>query len=93
MPPEGLEFGEGVLINNDTGDIIGATHGGGIINAAPVNWEPRSRIVDPRDERITELEHRVEALLQMVEHLRIQAKEAGVAVEPMTLSEMLTNSD
>ena len=93
MPPEGLEFGEGVLINNDTGDIIGATHGGGIINAAPVNWEPLSRIVDSRDERITELEHRVEALLQMVEHLRIQAKEAGVAVEPMTLSEMLTNSD
>ena len=91
MPPEGLEFGEGVLINNDTGDIIGATHGGGIINAAPVNWEPLSRIVDSRDERITELEHRVEALLQMVEHLRIQAKEAGVAVEPMTLSEMLTN--
>jgi hypothetical protein len=92
MPPEGLEFGEGVLINNDTGDIIGATHGGGIVNTAPINWEPL-RIVDPRDERITELEHQVEALLQMVEHLRIQAKEAGVAVEPMTLSEMLTNSE
>ena len=92
MPPEGLEFSEGVLINNDTGDIIGATHGGGIFNAAPINWEPM-RIADPRDERITELEHQVEALLQMVEHLRIQAKEAGVAVEPITLSEMLTNSE
>lgn len=92
MPPEGLVLGEGVLINNGTGDIIGATHGGNIANAVPIIGEPL-RIVDPHDERITELEHQVEALLQMVEHLRIQAKEAGVAVEPMTLSEILTNSE
>ena len=93
MPPEGLELGGGVLINNGTGDIIGATYGTGTtINTASIHWEPL-RIGDPHDERITELEHQVEALLQMVEHLRIQAKEAGVAVEPITLSEMLTNSE
>lgn len=91
MPPEGLELEEGLLVNNGT--EIRVTRGvEATIDATYIDWTPL-RTVDPRDERITELEHQVEALLQMVEHLRIQAKEAGVAVEPMTLSEMLTNSE
>ena len=99
MPPEGLEFGEGVLINNTTGDIIARVETGEIYATGTYQEETTIgfhngmsfEISDPRDERITELEHQVEALFQMVEHIRIQAKEAGVAVEPMTLSEMLTN--
>lgn len=96
MPPEGLEFGEGVLINNTTGDIIARVEAGEIYAAGTYQEETtigshNGMSFVPRDERITELEHQVEALFQMVEHIRIQAKEAGVAVEPMTLSEMLTN--
>ena len=100
MPPEGLEFENGILTNG-TGDIIARVAAGEIYATGTYQEETTIgfhngmsfEISDPRDERIAELENRVEALLQMVEHLRIQAKEAGVIAEPMTLSEILINSE
>ena len=61
------------------------------INAPDTAIKSTYTMYNPYEERIHELEKLVEHYASMVEHLRIQAKEAGLNTEPMSLSELFTN--
>ena len=64
-----------------------------IIDAPDTSIKSTYTMYDPYEERFRELEKLVEHYASMVEHLRIQAKEAGLNTEPMSLSEMFTNRE